>query len=224
MRKLLLLSFLALVCSATQAQFRCAPKTLLTPNAPGTIKVTGKDSTGKWTYFWCPSGTAGQYLLQVHAVLNKYSNTVADPMALAWSIVDAPDLLAAVNSAVAGLAVQPVAGSQEDYEHRVLLRAACLAAARPPAEMLPAVKVSPALCPAAPVQPGPSPDVWRTPAAGNTLYVAAGGRLASKVSGRSAPPNALCNCAAPIAVGTSTYCPLAAGAATEVTLCKKVAP
>jgi hypothetical protein len=66
--------------------------------------------------------------------------------------------------------------------------------------------------------------VYRTPAAGTfTLYTVSAGKLSGIVSGRKATANALCNCnAAKVVSGTSTYCTLDAGPATEATLCKAV--
>ena len=77
--------------------------------------------------------------------------------------------------------------------------------------------------PPASAPPAPPPTgQWRTPAAGTgTIYTTAAGKLAGLVAGRKAPPNALCDCtAAKVAVGTSSYCALTGGPASEVTLCK----
>lgn len=66
------------------------------------------------------------------------------------------------------------------------------------------------------------PDVWRTPASGAfTLYATVNGVRTAAISGRKATANATCNCASKIAVGTSTYCPLAGASVNEVTLCQK---
>jgi hypothetical protein len=63
---------------------------------------------------------------------------------------------------------------------------------------------------------------WLTPSSGTfTLYKASGSSLISVVSGRKAPASAACDCATPIQMGTTNYCPLAGGDATEVTLCQK---
>ena len=69
--------------------------------------------------------------------------------------------------------------------------------------------------------PVAGPGVWRTPNIGTfTLYTTANGALSGLVSGRKATAGALCDCTAPVAAGTSTYCPLAGAAPAEVTLCK----
>jgi hypothetical protein len=73
-----------------------------------------------------------------------------------------------------------------------------------------------------PIPPG-GPK-WGVPASGSSIYSAANGKLVSKIAGRTAPPNALCDATNPIAVGTSTYMPLVGGPASEVALCKKVSP
>ena len=73
--------------------------------------------------------------------------------------------------------------------------------------------------------PPPGAAVFRTPVVGTlTLYVVRGGQLAGLITGRKAPPGALCDCAAPVAVGKEIYCPLAAGPPAEVTLCRKAVP
>jgi hypothetical protein len=217
---------LVLLCGAVQAQLRCAPKTARTPSEPGTIVVTGATATGDWSYYWCPDVLPGKWRLQVHAVLAKYRGSVPNPLGLVRQVLEAPALLPAINAAVAEATIRPAMGSQDEFEFLSLVRAACVAATTPPPEMVPQVRVAVESCPAAPVRPGPQPAVWRTPTAGNTLYSSAAGRLTARISGRTAPPGALCDCTAPVAVGTSTYCPLAAPGSSpqEVTLCKKVAP
>jgi hypothetical protein len=64
--------------------------------------------------------------------------------------------------------------------------------------------------------------IWRTPASGTfTVYSVKGGALQSVVPGKKAPASAPCDCTSPVAVGSSTYCPLVGGNLVEVTLCQK---
>jgi hypothetical protein len=73
-----------------------------------------------------------------------------------------------------------------------------------------------------PILPAPPPVVWRTPATGSgTIYLTVGTKLGSIVAGKKAPPNTACACPTPpITYYTGTYCPLASGPTTEVTLCR----
>lgn len=66
---------------------------------------------------------------------------------------------------------------------------------------------------------------WRTPLGGTgTLYAVVGGKRASIIPGRTAPAGALCDCRAPIVYLSASFCPLAAGPAAEVTLCRQATP
>ena len=77
---------------------------------------------------------------------------------------------------------------------------------------------------AMPVVRPPPTTTWQTPATGTgTIYLTAGTRLGVVVSGKKAPPATACACpAAPITYFGGTFCPLAAGPANEVTLCRQV--
>jgi hypothetical protein len=207
--------------------FDCAPESFGT----GSRIVTKATPTGTWRYMWCPSPTAGVYAdgkpkawrLQTHACLTKYCTLSAGAVTGAlWNIATASDKVAAMNAAALESTIVPT-DPHELYAYKVLRREACLDAYTPP-YIVDIIPLPGPHCGDAPLPPAPPVDVWRAPAAGNTLYTTINGKLATRIVGRTAAPGALCNCATPIAVGASTYCPLATGVPSEVTLCKKVAP
>jgi hypothetical protein len=70
--------------------------------------------------------------------------------------------------------------------------------------------------------PAVAADVFKTPTSGTLrIYATSSGKLASAIVGRTAPPSTTCDCTAKIFSGTATYCPIAGGASSEVTLCVK---
>jgi hypothetical protein len=73
--------------------------------------------------------------------------------------------------------------------------------------------------------PQSTAQVWRTPSTGSgTLYTIINGKRGNIIPGRTAAPNSLCTCSAtPIVYLTATFCPLATGPLTEVTMCRQVA-
>lgn len=229
--------FLALVCGliftgAARASQPCFPDSPWMPaNVIGKGYMEGADSRfgGTWRSVWCSSGQIDPatglvvWTLYSHAVLDKY-RTVS--MTIAWEMgrmmIAAPDPLAELSAAIKAREFIPPPGSVDRFNWESLLYAACQENARVnPAQLQNLV----ANC--RPPTPVVTPvDVWRTPASGTfTLYGLKNGALSGIIAGRKATANAVCDCAAGKATsGTSTYCSLSGGPATEVTLCKKVAP
>jgi hypothetical protein len=220
---------LCVIAWDVHAAVPCMPKTPNDMRAPGTVSAEGKTPLGEWAAYWCPGGApdaAGRptWRLVKHAVLAKYRGSVQSPFSAAWSVLNAADPLAALNALLLANEIIPAPGTQDDYEWRTLLFAACQAAAAPPYLGAPIDPLPVNYCGAPPVPPAPVAALFRTPASGLfTLYTAAGGKLLAKVNGRVAPANALCTCATNKVVSVNgTYCALDAGAAGEVTLCREV--
>jgi hypothetical protein len=221
-----------LFSGAARAAKPCFPESPWMPiNAIGKGYMEGADSRfgGTWRSVWCPTGQIDPatgmvvWTLYSHAVLDKY-RTVS--MTLVWEMgrmmVAAPDPLAELASAIKAREFIPPVGSSDRFNWESLLYAACLENVRVnPAGLLNVTNNC--KVPAPVVVPV---DVWRTPASGTfTLYTVKNGALSGIIAGRKATANATCDCAAGKATsGTSTYCALPGAPATEVTLCKKVAP
>jgi hypothetical protein len=203
---------LALLCGSAHAQVftlpDCIPKTIWTPFGTGTDWVRGQaqpNDPGPITSYrawWCPNpdGTWTSYL---HLSIERPEWTLNLIDTELSTVFRSLDRRAALRDLVNRYNVAPT-----DLE-----RPSWNAAAQAGADALLLIKPGP-----------PSPAVWRVPASGSSLYTAAAGKLVSKIAGRTASPNALCDATNPIAVGTSTYMPLVGGPASEVTLCKKVSP
>ena len=222
--------FLALICSSASAQV-CLPASPWIPIELSGGKVMQgivPPIKGEWHAVWCPTGvfngTAGEiWKLRTHAVLDKYRTHDASAIVAAGrAIIESPDPLGALDAMLTAGRIVPPAGSQDRFDWETLLFAACTqGAALPP---FPGAAVTGTCTPPTPI---PVPvDTWRTPSSGTfTLYTVKNGALSGIIAGRKATANAACDCAAGKATsGTSTYCSLSGGPATEVTLCKKVAP
>jgi hypothetical protein len=222
MRNLLTALVLFASAAAAHAQFMCAPKTESSPNEAGTIQVSEATPLGRWVYFWCPEpNTTNMWRWQSFAVLKKYQNTISDPLAVMAGVLSAPDKLLALNSVVTSATITPAAGSQDEYDWKSLIYAACLSAGNPPSNMVPHVVKPAARCEVyKPTPITPPAGTWVTPTAG-TIFTYAGGKLTG-VTGRKAVKGAICDCAsAKAVVGTTTYCAIAGAVKTEVTACVK---
>lgn len=198
------------------------------PVALGSVSVQVETPAAEAEAWWClePAlSPAGKRLYRPQYRWNLKENSGHSDLAGAFRrIAAAPDLLAGVNGErrAASIAVTP--GSQKAYERALVLRAACLALAKPP-YLVPIDPLPANWCGADPVPPGQVADVWRTPASGTfTIYTVAGGKLAAVVPGKKAAANATCNCTIKVVSGSSTYCPIAAAPPTEFTLCRKATP
>lgn len=153
----LILAALCALPLTARAQFDCQSKTVLTPNAPGTVERSGKTNAGEWSGFWCPAPVANGRLMwrmQVFAVLNKHKGSV-DALAVANRIRTSADPLAAVNKELAAARIVPAPG-QDAYDYAVLKRTACLALIAPPL-MVPELAPPAGYCGAEPVPP----VLWR---------------------------------------------------------------
>lgn len=216
MRNVLAISVLALAASTAHADFSCEPKLSPDSTAPGTIQVFGNNELGSWSYFWCPEPSKpGFWRWNYHTVLKKYRNTVSDPIAMIRGILEAPNRLQAMNSAMLSAEIIPAVGSQDEYEQLRLIYAACVAAESPPANMVPSIKKPAASC----IEPTP-PLATTWVAVGGSLFTYVGARLTGLVSGRKALAGAPTT-PTKLTVGTDSYCSLINGIQTEVTKCQK---
>lgn len=227
---------LLLASGFARADYPCIADTPLTRLAGpteiiGSVPVEVATAAGEATGWWCLDAVTATTPPGKVTFSRWYQYSLAkhrghpDLRGAMKRVLAAPNLLAAVNGEMRAGSIAAPAGSQDEYEIKVLLRNACIALTTPPYSV--PIDPPPAgVCGAAPVPAGQSGDVYRTPASGAfTLFTHASGRLAGVISGRRATANALCNCSAARATsGSTVYCALASGAATEVTTCVKASP
>ena len=223
-----ILFLLALWSSMAHADWLCLPKTALTPFAEGSAKVLAVTPAAESHAWWCqeatPAGAVRFFRPQYFTVLNKHRRAIDPFTVLQRAAAASAPMEKALSIEAAAAQIIPITGSQDEYDYLTARYQACLKLSTVP-YLVPIDPLPANWCGAAPIAPGPAPDVWRTPPSGAfTLFIAADGKLKSIIAGRKATPNALCDCSAPVMSGTSAYCPLAGAVTTEVTLCKKAAP
>lgn len=216
------------VLARAQAQplVPCEPATQFNMAAPGTaasqasgVVLNGKD-IGDWSAYWCPMPT-GKWRLVNHAVITKYRNTL-NWQAAFWSVVNAPDRLAALEDLAVRSRIVPAAGTVDEYEWKTLLYQACKAATYPPFLGAPINLPPDDFCGPVPVLPGPPVQVFKTPLTGTslTIYRTSANKIVAIVSGKKAQPGATCNCSVVSIPGvTGPYCPLPDSLPGEVTQC-----
>lgn len=228
--KSILLLLLALLCGPSLAQddFWCAPKTSMTPSAPGSTMVFSVGLESSWAAWWCPiiraDGTPG-HRAYTWGGLNSYGWTKVP--AAGERIRSALDSNAQAKVEVFAAAAS-AANEVDRCKHKMARREACMALrttafdAPYPSPMSVADAMlfcgQPKDCNALP----PPPEIWRVAGSG-TLFIFAAGKPSRVIAGRTAPINALCNCSAPTQYASATYCPLADGPPVELTMCRKAA-
>lgn len=163
--------------------------------------------------WWCDKGT-GQWVAQferVHNADRDLTKWAAASARVATSLNPVQQVTIELQAAY----VPAAAGSQKDYENKMLIWSACDKARQAPP---PTVDPLPATwCGAQPQAPAAA--AWR--ATGNTIFTTASGRI-SGVTSRKATPGAPCDgTVKAIVVGLTTYLPLQGGAANEATACTK---
>jgi hypothetical protein len=219
---------LLLACAPAWAQFSCEPKTIGNMQATGSRIVTKIGATGDWRYIWCPDPAAGVYAdgrpvawrVERHVVLAKYRAASESLSAMAWAVLQAPDRLAALNSAIVLGTIKPQT-PMEMYQFRVLWREACLDAYTPPyiVDITPGPGPfcgPPIPLPAAVWVVAPNAQSTTTPPT-RPMYDPTGIKTVTE----RATVGAVCNEAAtPVLKGTQTLLPIKGGTA-NVTACVK---
>lgn len=204
----LVTGLMAHVCAA-QVVFTlptCIPKTFWTPFGTGTDWVRGFSQpvaagpSVSYRAWWCPQ-TDGSWKAFIHRSVDSVEWSAAVVDRELDTAARSFDKLEALRDAVGRYQRQPTTAERFAWFSAGALATAHLQTIKPPA---------------------PAGTIWRTPASGQfTLYVTDGVALKSLISGRKATANALCRCdTTKVMSGTSTYCALASGPATEVTLCR----
>lgn len=197
-----------------QAQYQCLPKEL---GGTGIYLSRYEDAWGYSMAWLCPVAgkPSGQWLIRHRTVLNNYVAAPGSGCELSLPVMKAAlaasSALDAVNAMVAKCdnapASSPVATADWTNYETLRLNSIQLVRTKWKAD-----------------NPDTGP-VWRTPKAGTfRLYQRQTNRLGTVILGRNAPPDALCDCAAPVPVGSSTYCSLSGQNVNEVTLCIRPTP
>lgn len=224
--------------SAPAPGFRCAPKTLITPNACGTPFRHVVEPQGQCEVWWSPQQGANGWTWNIdrRCCLTKYCGLPdVDAGAVVRRIAThASGVLQGMREEAARLSIKP-ANPQEAYKFALLHWKACedarvnVALMVEPAASAPAPPA--AWCGAAPTPPAPPPWVAtyavkpNLAAADQTrpvLALAADGTLGTKVLAR-AQPGTDCDTRLPIrqSVGTDLYATPLGRPAGEVALCAK---
>ena len=226
---------LSLLAQSARADYICLPKMATTqivagvatpPLQLGSTTVQVETPAAEAEAWWCLEGAltpSGKRSYAPHIRWNLKKNAGHPDLAGVFRrVMVAPDLLAAVNGEMHAASIAVIAGTQDAYERDLVIYTACQALAKPP-YLVPIDPLPANWCGSAPVPPGASTEIWRTPASGSlTLFNYSAGKLTGVISGRKAVPNALCSCTvAKAVVGAKTYCAQAVGPANEATECLK---
>jgi len=160
MKRLLVLALL-LIAPLAHA-FDCLPKTVITPNASGTVLRYAQADTGIWVNWWCPVPPTGTqdptktwWRQQAWAALTKYQAANPNPISALTTIASAADPVGALTAADKASAVVPAAGSVDEYNYKTLLWSACQALITAPVDLPNPDPISPTYCGTQPVQPPP---------------------------------------------------------------------
>lgn len=196
----------------------CDPMTVKDRRECG-AELKGVTSTGQWRAWWHPiekTTTTWRWCPFQWAMLDKYAPSPRGVITIVDAIKDAPDVPQAIMDALTQHSVQPQAGSQDEYEFRLLHYAACQALrANPPVSQW--IGAGPAPC-VSPTPPTP-PAGWK--AYGGAIYRHAAGKLTGVVSGKTAAKDAPCTGLTVSTAGTFVYQELVGGVAGEATRCVK---
>lgn len=230
---------LCLAAVGAQAQ-SCPPKTWLTPSAAGSDVIEFASGDGIAPRWWCPapSDPAGPPQFTLSGVTCLTADCQRLLFLAMGRVLSAATPWDQALAEIAANSRTPAPGSAEECAWKRLHRDACVATRQVslggsyPAALT--ASQAEARCgPPVDCSTVPPPVLaWRTPASSTSgtlaLYAVTGGKKASTpIPGRSAPFNALCDCAVfrqDVKAGTitTTYCALAGGPATECTLCRQV--
>ena len=230
MRQLIVAIALCLLSSAAAAQFRCPPKTTLSPTACGTPYREVKTPEGECEVWWSPipasaSAPNGAWNIERRCCLNRYCRRAdVDVMKLARQVAShASGVLVGMNEVMEqlkGVPTDPV----EVYQFALLKWLAC-----EDARTNVALMVTPAASAPTPAAdwcgPRPTPPVSSTTerwtANGGTLYLTQDGRIRS-VSVRTVPAGTVCvHTGLRVVVGARIHMPIVGGSTTEVTWCER---
>lgn len=220
---------LAVLTQPARADYPCVADTPLTrlvaaPQDIGSRPIDVSTTAGEATGWWCldpitaatPPGKV-TFSRWYHHALNEHRGH-PDLRGAFKRVMASANFLEAVNGEMRAGSIAVAAGSQKDYEIKVLRRNACIALNTPP-YLVPIDPPPEGACGPAPVPPGQVPDVYRTPTTGSIpIYTYAAGRLTG-VTVRKAPNGAPCNCTITATSGTKKLCSI--GLPNEVAECVK---
>lgn len=204
--------------AACPAKPACDPVTTKDRTLCG-AELKGITATGQWRAWWYATGVTAERTTWCSfrwAMLDKYAPSPRTTMTIVDSIKDASDVPQAIMDALTTYSVRPPAGSQDEYEFRLLLYAACQALrASPPTTWIAGQEPKPCVAPTPPAPP--PPGTWR--AVGGTIFRHAAGKLTGVVTGKSAAKDAPCTGLTVARAGTFVYQELTGGTAGEATRC-----
>jgi hypothetical protein len=224
--------------SAPSPSFRCAPKTLIPPNACGTPYRHVVEPQGQCEVWWSPepTPTGPAWNIDRRCCLTRYCGLPdIDAGAIVRRIAThASGVLVGMNEEASRLGIKP-ANEQERYEYALLRWKACEDARINVAIMVEPAASAPIVpdgwCGAAPMPPAPPPwvatyAVKPNPSAADLtrpiVALLADGTLGSKVLGR-ATPGTDCDTRQPVrqSSGTDLYATPNGRPPGEVALCAK---